>query len=130
MKGLDVRSGSRRIELAVVAVAAAWTIGACNDPVVRQRSAARVRAVGRTVRSLDIREKERPKAVAADFASIDRMLHDSADGFVAHYATYRQRWQQEVDGWRQRQPDYQRAIAKEFQGNVKRAHDTAVQVID
>jgi hypothetical protein len=100
------------------------------DPVARERALARQRAAADTVLSLEKRERERPKNVRDDLLWAGQMIREDERTRLMNNRNYVQSWKNEVRRWQVRAPDYAREAGKVFAGDVKRAHDTSVQMID
>ena len=118
------------IRLALAAASLAAVLAGCQDPVMQKRSLARQRAVATTVQSLDKRELQRPKDVRGDLLAAQKMIRDDERTRIINDRNYIKAWKDEVRRWRVRQPEYAKEAGKVFAGDMKRAHDTAVQVID
>lgn len=111
-------------------LAFALALAACQDPVAQQRALARQQAAARTIQSLAVRERQRPDNVRDDLLWAGKMLRDDEQQRLANNSYYVQSWKDEVRRWQVQQPEYAEEAAKLFAGDVKRAHDTAVQMID
>jgi len=105
-------------------------LAGCQDPVAKQRALARQQAATSTVLSLDKRERERPKNVQQDLLSAQEMMRESERKRIINERNYLRAWKDEVRRWQVRQPEYAKEAGKVFAGDIQRAHDTSVQVID
>ncbi len=112
-----------------IAALALFLVG-CQDPVAKQRALARQRAAADTVLTLDKRERQRPKDVRQDLMSAQAMMRESERKRIINDRNYLRAWKDEVRRWQVRQPEYATEAGKIFAGDVRRAHDTSVQVID
>lgn len=121
-----IKSTLRRGLVAATLFAAA----SCNDPVAQQRSAARSRAVAADLDSARKWESERPADVAADIREIGVIARENERQRRSNDGWYNFMWKKEVQEWNENQGNYARQIQKEFAGDPKRAHDTAVQFLD
>ncbi len=105
-------------------------ITSCSDQVAQQRSVARQQAVAADLDAVAKWESERPPAVAADIREIGVMTREYDAKLHSDIGWYDFMFQKEVQHWNERQGDRTRAVLKEFAGDPKAAHDTAVQFLD
>lgn len=104
--------------------------GACNDPVAQQRSLARQRSVVADIDAAQKWESERPPVVAADLREIGVIEREYQAKLNSDIQWHEYMYKSEVRDWNAKQGDRWRAIQREFAGDPKAAHDTAVQFLD
>lgn len=102
----------------------------CSDPVAQQRSQARQQAVAADLQSAQKWESQRPPSVAADLREVGVIEREYGAKLRSDVGWYDYMYQREVREWNDRQGDRMRGIQKEFAGDPKAAHDTAVQFLD
>lgn len=120
---------NNRLFLSILTLTAMLS-ASCNDPVAKQRSLARQQAVAADIRSAEKWESERPPAVAADIREIGVIEREYNAKLHSDIQWHEYMYQSQVRDWNASQGDRWRAIQKEFAGDPKAAHDTAVQFLD
>jgi len=91
---------------------------------------ARQQAVAADLDTARFVENQRPRAVAADIREIGVMSKEYDRKRISNYGWYDFMYRKQVEEWNARMGDRERGILKEFAGDPKRAHDTAVQFLD